>query len=113
MTEVLLAILAIGFAPAGAAKLAGIGGTRQNFERWAVPEWSRPIIGAIEIAIAILAVVGIFGNEGAQQIAAILALWVMVGAVVIHAMAGDKIQQVAPAIVLLIVALLLLVTQET
>lgn len=113
MTEVLLAILVLGFAPAGVAKLAGIGGTRENFQRWVVPEWSRPIVGAVEIGIAIAAIAGIFGSGAGTQIAALLALWVMVGAVVVHAMAGDKVQQVAPAIVLLIAALLVLFTQET
>lgn len=113
MTEVLLAILALGFLPAGIAKLAGIGGTRENFQRWVVPEWSRPVVGAIEIGIAIAAVAGIFGSDAGTQIAALLALWIMVGAVVVHAMAGDKIQHVAPAIVLLIAALLVLVTQDT
>ena len=113
MTEVLLAILALGFLPAGAVKLAGVAGTRENFARWVVPEWSRPVVGAVEIGIAIAAVAGILGSEAGTQIAALLALWVMVGAVVVHAMAGDKIQEVAPAIVLLVAALLVLVTQET
>src|SRR4051812_45168213 len=108
MQSVLLVILAVGFAAAGIAKLVGVKMMRDNFERWPVPAWSRPVVGAVEVGIAVLAVMGLGGNDSAVQIAAIVALWVMVGAVVVHAMAGDKIQEVAPAIVLLIVAGLLL-----
>lgn len=113
MDTVLLVILAAGFGAAGVAKLVGVQMTRDNFARWAVPEWSRPVVGAVEVAIAVLAVLGVGGSEAGQQMAALLGLWVMVGAIVIHGMAGDKIQEVAPAIVLLICSLLILFTQQT
>ena len=108
MESVLLVILAVGFGAAGIAKLVGVQMMRDNFERWPVPAWSRPVVGAVEVGIAVLSVMGLAGSDGAVQIAAIIALWVMVGAIVVHAMAGDKIQEVAPAIVLLIVASVLL-----
>ncbi len=113
MDTVLLVILALGFGAAGTMKLAGVQPTRDNFDRWVVPAWSRPIVGAIELVIAGAAVAGIFGSEAGQQLAALLALWVMVGAIVVHAMAGDQPKEVAPAAVLLVCALLLLLTQET
>ncbi len=113
MDTVLLAILALAFGAAGAAKLAGVQQMRDNFDRWVVPAWSRPIVGVIEIVIAGAAVAGILGSGAGQQIAALLGLWVMVGAVVVHAMAGDKGREVVPAIVLLLCSLLLLFTQQT
>ncbi len=108
MESVLLVILAVAFAGAGIAKLVGVQMMRDNFERWVVPAWSRPVVGAVEVGIAVLAVAGLAGSADATQFAALLALWVMVGAVVVHAMAGDKIQEVVPAIVLLLCAGLLL-----
>ncbi|MBO9532431.1 MAG: DoxX family protein [Solirubrobacteraceae bacterium] len=110
MTDVLLVILAAAFALAGSAKVLGLGPTKANFERWAVPAWSRPVVGVVELVTAACAVGGLTGNESATQVAALLALWVMVGAVAIHAMAGDPPKEVAPAIVLLVIAVALLST---
>ncbi|MBJ7470403.1 MAG: DoxX family protein [Solirubrobacteraceae bacterium] len=113
METVLLVILAAAFGGAGIAKLAGVKMMRDNFERWPTPAWSRYVVGAIEVGIAVAAVIGLSGSGDAQQLAALLALWVMVGAIVVHAMAGDKLQEVAPALVLLFCAALLLFTQQT
>lgn len=107
---VLLVILAAAFALAGSAKVLGAEFTKANFARWATPEWSRPVVGVIELIIAACAVGGLAGNESATQIAALLALWTMVGAIVIHGMAGDPPKLVAPAVVLLVVAIGLLAT---
>jgi DoxX-like family len=107
---VLLVILAVVFAGAGAVKVLGVAGTKANFERWATPEWSRPVVGAIELLIAGLAVAGLNGNASGTQLAALLGLWTMVGALVIHGMAGDPPKEIAPALVVLLVAVGLLIT---
>ena len=110
MENVLLVILAVAFAGAGLMKLVGAGPTVANFERWRTPTWSRPIVGAIEVGIAVAAVWGLLGSKAGEQLAGLLALWVMIGALVVHGMAGDKIKETAPAFVLLIVAIVLLAT---
>jgi uncharacterized membrane protein YphA (DoxX/SURF4 family) len=110
METVLLVILAVAFAGAGVMKLFGLGPTVANFERWRVPEWSRTVVGAVEIGITTAAIWGLLGSAAGTQLAALLALWVMVGAIVVHGMAGDKPKETAPAIVLLVVAIALLAT---
>ena len=101
---------AIVFALAGAQKVLGLGPTKENFERWPTPEWMRPIVGTIELVIAACAVGGLAGNASGTQIAGLLALWVMIGAIAVHGMAGDPPKMIAPAIALLAVALVLLAT---
>ncbi len=108
-------ILAVVFAGAGAMKVAGLGPTREHFEQWVEPisKWVTPTqarigVGIVELGIFGAAVAGITGSAAATQIAGLLTIWVMIGALLAHAMAGDPPKEVAPAIVVLIVAIALL-----
>lgn len=114
--NVLLVILAVAFAAAGGMKLLGAGPTKANFERWTQPveRWVKPTparlgVGLLEIAIFALAVAGLAGSASGTQLAGLLALWTMIGAILTHGLAGDPRQDVIPPFVLLAVAVWLLV----
>lgn len=109
MTTVLLIILAVAFLAAGGSKLAGVQMHIDNFERWNFPAGARHVVGSIEVTIAAVAIAGLFSNTVAL-IAGILAICTMLGAIATHVRAGDPPKEFPPAIVLLIVAILLVVT---
>ena len=116
METVLLVVLAVAFAVAGGMKVLGLGPTRANFERWTEPvsKWVSPTVGrlvtgVIELVIFAAAVAGLAGNASGTQIAALLTLWVMVGALAAHSAAGDPRKDTIPVFVLLAVAIGLLV----
>lgn len=89
---VLLVLLAVIFGAAGAAKIAGVQFTRDNFDRWPIDATLREPIGAIEVVLAVLALVGL-ANDGAAIVAALGMIVAMAIATWVHVKAQD-----APAI---------------
>lgn len=70
LSWILSGLLALGFAGAGASKLAGAAEQLQNLHSWGYPEWLRFPIGAGELLLALglllpkyrtLALYGVFG----------------------------------------------------
>lgn len=115
MESVLLVILAVAFAAAGGMKLLGVGPTKANFERWSKPinKWVSPtqarlFVGVVEVVIFGCAVAGLAGSPAGTQLAALLALWTMIGALITHGMAGDDRKETIPVFGLLGVAIVLL-----
>lgn len=109
MTTVLLIILAVAFLGAGGSKLAGAQMHIDNFERWEFPAGARQLVGSIEVAIAALAIAGLFSDTLAL-IAGILAICTMLGALATHVRAGDPPKEFPPAVALLIVSVVLVAT---
>ncbi len=91
--------IAVGLGASGAAKLAGVQFTRDNFKRWGYADWWRPAIGAIEVATAATALVGL-RHDGARTLAAASTLATMGGAIATHLTAGEPAYNAVPAVAL-------------
>lgn len=85
-----LILLAVIFGAAGGAKVAGAQFTKDNFARWPIDERLRVRIGAIEIVLAILALVGI-ASDPVAIVAAVGVIVAMVIATSVHVRAKDPI----------------------
>jgi hypothetical protein len=92
-----LALIGAGLGAAGTAKLAGVSFTKENFERWGYPAWSRIVVGAIEVGVAAAAFSGLRDPQ-ARPVAALGTLCAMTGAIATHARAGDSAPNYAPPI---------------
>lgn len=101
---VLLIILGVVFIGSGAAKLASVPFTVQNFARWPIPETTRKPIGAIEVVIGALALIGI-GVTIFGTIAAIGVIVSMVVATAVHLRAQDPLPLTVAAPVFLLLGI--------
>lgn len=86
--EVLLwfiTILVVGlFLMSGLAKLAGMDPLPANYEKWGYPDWFLYVIGAIEVASALVLIIPRFASLAALSLGG-----VMVGAFVTHLFFGE------------------------
>jgi hypothetical protein len=102
-----LSIIAVGMGAAGSGKLAGVQITRDNFSRWGYPDFSRIVVGGIEVGIAATAVSALRDPES-RPVAAVGTLLSMAGAIATHARAGDSAPNYVPAAALAAAALAVL-----
>lgn len=109
MPDIPLVVLAVVFLGAGGAKLAGVPLIRANFERWGLPDAARLGIGAIEVVLAVLAVLAL-GDDGLARVVAVAALVVMAGALATHVRAKDEPKEYPPAVLVTVAAILVLAT---
>ena len=90
-------ILSVGlglmFLGAGAAKLAGAEEMVQNFARWGLPDWFRPIVGVTEIVAAVALIVPRSRFYGAA-----LLVSTMIGATLTHVITGVDMQMIGGTI---------------
>jgi uncharacterized membrane protein YphA (DoxX/SURF4 family) len=106
---VLLVLLALIFGAAGAAKVAGVPFTRDNFDRWPIDASLREPIGALEIVLAVLALVGL-ANDGAAIVSALGMIVAMGIATWVHVRAQDPPAMTAAAPITALLAVLVLVS---
>lgn len=106
---VLLIVLAVVFAAAGSAKVAGARFTRENFERWPIDAGLRVLIGVIELLLAVLALVGL-ASDAVAVVAAVGVIIAMAIALTVHLRAKDPLALTAGAPIFLLVAVAVLVT---
>jgi putative oxidoreductase len=100
---ILQVVLGLAFLAAGGSKLAGVKQQVDSFNRYGYPQWFRLVTGAAEIAGG----VGLFVGIGVTWLAALAGLWlvgVMAGALVTHLRIHDRLQQMLPPLVLLVLA---------
>lgn len=109
MPDIALIFLAVIFAGAGGAKLAGVTLIKANFERWGLPDAARLGIGAIEVVLAVLAIVAL-GDDDLAKLVAAASLVVMAGALATHVRAKDEPKEYPPAILVTIAAIVVLAT---
>ena len=109
MNDIALIALAVIFVLTGLTKLAGVQMMRANFERFGLPDSARLAIGAVEIGLAVLAVIGL-GSETTAIVAAAGALMLMVGALATHVRVKDGPDQYVAPVIVTVAAVVALVT---
>lgn len=111
---ILSIVLAVAFAGAGATKVANVGPHEAEFPRYRLPgidpQRARVLVGAVELVAALLLLIAaIAASSALAVIGAIVVLVMMIGALATHARIGDAPPVMAPAAVLGILAVLLLI----
>jgi len=109
LSTILAAVLGVAFLGAGASKLAGQASFAANFERWGYHPSVLTVTGALELLTGALLLTGIAVTPLAIT-GVLLVLAVMTGALLTHAKAKDPLAAWLPAIVLLVLAIVLVVS---
>ncbi|WP_123040181.1 DoxX family protein [Cohnella candidum] len=107
---VLEALLGLAFVMAGIMKIAGVQMHVDNFNRWKLPQWFRPITGIVELAGGAAMLAGIW-VKGLPALAGILLGITMLVGVLVHVRIRDTAKNTVPAVVLLILAVVVLLIQ--
>jgi uncharacterized membrane protein YphA (DoxX/SURF4 family) len=99
VTIILVVLLALTFAMAGAQKAAGAKSATDQADHFGIAHGRYKIIGALELVavIGLLAGLAVWPLGVAAGVGLVL---LMVGAVIVHIRTGDKVAHFAPAIVL-------------
>ncbi|KGX92870.1 DoxX family protein [Pontibacillus halophilus JSM 076056 = DSM 19796] len=108
---VIQVLLGLGFIMFGAMKF----GAKQmvdEFNRYGYPSSFRMFTGTIEVAAAILMIVGIW-NGALASIGAALIIVTMIGAILTHVKVGDPPKAMGMPIILLLLGVVVLVVQLT
>jgi hypothetical protein len=106
-TSILTVLLIVAFAALGSAKLAAVPAMRSKAELFGFSVAAYRRIGSLEV----LAVVGLIVGAFIPAIGALAAaglLMLLGGALVVHLRNGDGLREIAPAVVLSLVTLTLL-----
>ncbi|MDQ6745448.1 MAG: DoxX family protein [Actinomycetota bacterium] len=111
---ILSVVLGAAFLGAGGTKLANVGPHEAEFERYRLPalpaQTARMAVGMVELLAALLLIVGaIASSSGVAVVGAVIVILAMLGALGTHLRLGDKPPQMAPAALLAVVAVLVLV----
>src|SRR4051794_21961136 len=105
ITIILAVLLALGFAASGMQKLTGAKMMVDGAAHLGIPYSRYRLIGVLEILAAIALIIGLW--VAPLGIAAGVGLvLLMLGAVIFHIRAGDKIKEFGPALLLGVLALL-------
>jgi putative oxidoreductase len=111
---VISVVLGLAFLAAGGSKLANLGPHEQEFVRYDLPgpppQLTRVLVGSVElIAAALLAIAAIASSSSVAIIGAIVVIFAMTGALATHLRLRDSAAQMAPAAMLGILAVVLVV----
>lgn len=111
---VLSVVLGIAFLGAGGTKVANVGPHEAEFPRYRLPavdpQRARVLVGLIELVAGVLLIIAAIAASTAVAVAgAIIVILSMIGAVSTHARIGDPPPRMAPATVLGVLAVLLLI----
>jgi len=109
LSTILAAILGVAFIGSGIPKLTGQAAIVANFERWGYADQIRVAVGAVELLIGALLLLGI-AVPALAVAGSLIVVFLMVGALATHQRAGDPFGQWVPAIVLLVLDLVLAVS---
>jgi uncharacterized membrane protein YphA (DoxX/SURF4 family) len=105
VTVILAVLLALAFAASGSQKLTGAKMMTEGAAHLGLPYSRYRLIGVLEVLAAIALIVGLWVAPLGIAAAVGLVL-LMIGAVIFHLRAGDKIKEFGPALMLGILALL-------
>lgn len=108
LAVVLEILLGLAFLGAGGQKLAGAESQKEMFRHLKYPGWFMYAAGAVELVGGLGMLAGLFSPLLAV-LAALLLTAQMAGAVISHARVGDSAGKMAPASVLLVLAVVVLV----
>ncbi|MEA2212703.1 MAG: DoxX-like family [Solirubrobacteraceae bacterium] len=111
---ILSLILGVAFAGAGGTKVANVGPHEAEFPRYRLPaveaQRARVLVGLTELVAALLLLIAaIASSTGLAVVGAIIVILTMIGAVATHARIGDPPPKMAPATVLGVLGVLLLI----
>lgn len=98
-------VLALAMIGAGGVKLGGIESQIEEFQRYGYPQWFRLVTGSIELLAGVVLVAGLFVTPVLALGGSLLVVATMVGAVVTHVRMGDPATDIAPSMILLMLAL--------
>lgn len=101
----LLALMMLG---AGSGKAMGSKMHIEAFTKWRLPQWFRVVTGVVELAAAILLIIG-FWNTTAAIIGAAILVTVGIGGVMTHVRVKDPMKDTAPIGIMGLLALILLI----
>jgi uncharacterized membrane protein YphA (DoxX/SURF4 family) len=111
---ILSIILGVAFLGAGGTKVANVGPHEAEFPRYRLPaveaQTARVLVGLTELVAALLLLIAaIASSKGLAIVGAIIVILAMIGAVSTHVRIGDPPPKMAPATVLGILGVLVLV----
>ncbi len=111
---ILSLILAVAFFGAGGTKVANVGPHEAEFPRYRLPaidaQLARVLVGLTELVAALLLLIAaIASSTSLAVVGAIVVILTMIGAVATHLRLGDPPPKLAPAAVLGVLGVLLLI----
>ncbi len=104
LTVILQIVLGLAFLGAGGSKLAGADQMKQDFDRSKYPRWFMYLTGVLEVVAALGVLTGIFVPLLAL-LGGLLISAVMIGAISTHVRMKDPGSRMAPPLVLLALAI--------
>lgn len=104
-------LVGVAMAAEGVLKLTGVHGP-EGFEQFGYPSWLHGVVGALELLGGAALLVGLAAGHRVSLAGGLLVTGVLVGAVVSHLRVGDSVGETAPAVVLLVLAILVLVVDS-
>jgi putative oxidoreductase len=103
LTYILLGILALMFLMAGFGKVTGSKMHVEAFTHWRLPQWFRIVTGIVELAGAVLLIVGYWFSTSAMAGALLLAI-TGVGGILTHIRVKDSFKDTAMILFLAILS---------
>ncbi len=91
------------FRPSGASNI------EEEFARYGLPRWATAVVGWTKLALAVLLLLGVIFVPAAAPAAALMAL-LMLGAVAAHLRVGDPLLKAAPALVMMLLSVVVVVS---
>ena len=101
-------LLIFAFLFSGIAKITGAKMQVETFEHLGLPSWFRVFTGIVAITGVIGLIIG-YWNEDILIIAALWLAGIMLGAILFHIRSKDKVSQMLPAFMLMMLAVVLTV----
>jgi putative oxidoreductase len=105
---VLQVLLGLMFVMAGVTKIAGQKMHVDNFDHWRLPQWFRPITGAVELIGGAALIAGIWVDGLAGWAGIWLGFTMLVG-ILVHVRVKDSMKQTGGAIGLMVFSLVVVV----
>jgi putative oxidoreductase len=103
VTYILQGILALMFLMAGFGKVTGSEMHVEGFKKWGYPQWFRVVTGIVELAGAVLLIVGFWVSTSALAGALLLAI-TGIGGILTHIKVKDSFKHTAMILILAILA---------
>lgn len=97
-------LLGVGMLGAGGTKLAGAETQVETFEHLGYPQWFRIFTGTLEVTAALALLAAFFLTSSLALAGSLVVIAVLLGALGSHVAVGDNLREMAPAAVLLVLA---------
>jgi putative oxidoreductase len=111
LSIVLQIVLAIAFLMGGGMKIAGSKMHVESFQHLRLPQWFRVVTGLVEFVGAAAMIIGVWRHSWAAWAGIWLGI-TMLGAIFAHVRVKDTLKQMAPAIVLFILSVVVLLIRS-